>query len=41
MNWKGSADIFTLARADVLVVRPENQPALPAGAEIQFLEVPR
>ena len=41
MNWKGSADIFTLARADVLVVRPENQPALPAGAEVQFLEVPR
>ncbi len=41
MNWKGSADIFTLARADVLIVRPENQPSLPAGAEVQVLEVPR
>jgi molybdopterin molybdotransferase len=31
LAWKGSADIFTLARADALIIWPENAPALAAG----------
>jgi molybdopterin molybdotransferase len=31
LAWKGSADIFTLARADALIIRPENAPALAEG----------
>ncbi|HYO08069.1 MAG TPA: molybdopterin molybdotransferase MoeA [Tepidisphaeraceae bacterium] len=38
--WKGSADVFTLARATALLPRPENEPALPAGAPVRVLEVP-
>jgi len=41
MNWKGSADIFTLAQADAFLVRPENEPALAAGSMVKLLEVPR
>jgi molybdopterin molybdotransferase len=37
--WKGSADIFTLARANSLIIRAENQPAQAAGAIIDFLEL--
>jgi len=37
LNWKGSADVFTLAKANSLIVRPENHPPLPAGAEIEFI----
>lgn len=39
LNWKGSADIFTLSRANSLIIRPENHPAQPAGASVEFLEI--
>ena len=41
LQWKGSADVFTLARADALLVRPENDEPRPAGSRVQLLEVPR
>jgi molybdopterin molybdotransferase len=31
LSWKGSADIFTLAAANALIIRPENAPAAAAG----------
>ena len=37
--WKGSADVFTLARANGLLARPENEPALPAGTRVRVLEL--
>lgn len=37
--WRGSADVFTLARADGLLVRPENEPALPKGTMVRVLEI--
>ncbi|HVT88965.1 MAG TPA: gephyrin-like molybdotransferase Glp [Tepidisphaeraceae bacterium] len=40
LKWKGSADIYTLAMANALIVRPENAPARPAGAEVKILEIP-
>jgi molybdopterin molybdotransferase len=39
LAWKGSADLFTLAAADGLMVRPENEPALDAGAGVRVLEI--
>jgi molybdopterin molybdotransferase len=39
LQWKGSADIFTLARADGLIVRPENHSPLDAGAMVEFIEI--
>lgn len=39
LNWKGSADLFTLAEANVLLVRPENDPALPRGTVVRVLEI--
>jgi molybdopterin molybdotransferase len=39
LQWKGSADIFTLSRANCLLVRPENQPAQPLGAVMEFIEI--
>jgi molybdopterin molybdotransferase len=41
LQWKGSGDVFTLARADALLVRPENDAPRPAGSRVQLLEVPR
>ncbi|MGA2230594.1 MAG: gephyrin-like molybdotransferase Glp [Tepidisphaeraceae bacterium] len=38
--WKGSADIFTLARADALVIRPENAPPLGAGQNVPVMLLP-
>jgi molybdopterin molybdotransferase len=38
--WKGSGDLFTLAQADSLLVRPENDPPLSAGAAVSLLEIP-
>jgi molybdopterin molybdotransferase len=38
LDWRGSADIHTLSRANCLLVRPENHPAQPAGAAIEFVE---
>jgi molybdopterin molybdotransferase len=39
LGWKGSADLFTLATADGLMVRPENEGPLPAGATVRVLEI--
>jgi molybdopterin molybdotransferase len=39
LQWRGSADVFTLAQADALLVRPENDPQRPAGSRVQLLEV--
>jgi len=39
LQWKGSADIFTLSQANSLMIRPENQPAQPAGAAMEFIEI--
>jgi molybdopterin molybdotransferase len=40
LEWKGSADVFTLAAANALLVRPENDPARAAGDAVRVLEVP-
>ena len=37
LPWKGSADLFTLARATALLIRPANASALPAGSEVPVL----
>jgi molybdopterin molybdotransferase len=37
LKWKGSADIFTLALADALLIRPENAPALAAGEFVPLI----
>ncbi|HSU65474.1 MAG TPA: gephyrin-like molybdotransferase Glp [Tepidisphaeraceae bacterium] len=39
LKWKGSADLITLAHANVLLVRPENDPSLPKGTVIRVIEV--
>lgn len=39
LQWKGSADVFTLARADGLLARAENEPALGAGTRVRVLEI--
>lgn len=39
LKWKGSADLFTLAKANVLLVRPENDPTIPKGTIIRVLEI--
>jgi molybdopterin molybdotransferase len=39
LKWTGSADLFTLARANVLLVRPENDPPLPKGTILRVLEI--
>lgn len=41
LGWKGSADLFTLAQANVLLVREENEPAKQAGDPVRVLEIPR
>jgi molybdopterin molybdotransferase len=40
LQWKGSADLYTLAKANGLLVRPENDPEQPAGTRVRVLEVP-
>lgn len=40
LNWKGSADIFTLARANALLVRPENDPPRAAGDNVRLMMIP-
>jgi molybdopterin molybdotransferase len=40
LDWKGSADVFTLARADALLVRAENDPARRAGDGVRALILP-
>jgi molybdopterin molybdotransferase len=39
LNWKSSADVFTLARANALLIRVESEPAKPAGAPCTLLPV--
>jgi molybdopterin molybdotransferase len=39
LPWKGSADLFTLATANSLIVRGENEPAVPEGSLIRVLEI--
>jgi len=39
LQWKGSADIFTLARATALLVREENEPARQPGEIVRCLEI--
>jgi molybdopterin molybdotransferase len=39
LGWKGSADVFTLARANALLARAENEPAQPAGTRVRVLEI--
>lgn len=39
LPWKGSADLFTLASAQGLMVRQENQPAMAAGAIVNVMEL--
>jgi molybdopterin molybdotransferase len=39
LTWRGSADVFTLARANALLVRAENDPALPKGTMVRVLEI--
>ncbi|HYE18948.1 MAG TPA: gephyrin-like molybdotransferase Glp [Tepidisphaeraceae bacterium] len=40
LAWKGSADLFTLAKAQGLLVRGENEPAREAGAAVRVFELP-
>ena len=37
LGWKGSADLFTLARANALLIRPEDAPAAVVGDVVQLL----
>jgi len=39
LAWRGSADVFTLARANGLLVRPENEPTVPRGTMVRVLEI--
>jgi molybdopterin molybdotransferase len=39
LGWKGSADIFTLAGANALLVRAENDAALEKGAVVRVLAI--
>jgi len=39
LQWKGSADIYTLGQANALLIRPENQGVQPVGAVIEFIEI--
>jgi molybdopterin molybdotransferase len=39
LAWKGSADLFTLARADALLVRPESDPARNVDDTVTLLEI--
>ena len=39
LSWKGSADLFTLAEANAMLVRAENEPALGAGAVVRVIEL--
>jgi molybdopterin molybdotransferase len=40
LEWKGSADVYTLAAANALLVRAANEPALAPGASVCVLELP-
>lgn len=40
LTWRGSADVFTLAEADALIERAENDAAQPVGALVRVLKLP-
>jgi molybdopterin molybdotransferase len=40
LKWNGSADIYTLANANALIIREENAPPVPAGERVELLEIP-
>jgi len=37
LNWKGSADLYTLARANILLLRPAHDAARAAGETVSYL----
>jgi molybdopterin molybdotransferase len=39
LHWRGSADLFTLATAQGLLIRPENAPPLEAGQPVRVLHL--
>ena len=39
LGWKGSADLFTLAKANALLVRGENEPPVPKGTVVRVLQI--
>ncbi len=39
LQWKGSADLFTLAQANALIVRAENEPPMPRTTVVRVLEI--
>ena len=39
LEWKGSADVFTLASANSLLVRAANEPPLPDGTLVRVLDI--
>ena len=39
LDWKGSADVFTLASANSLLVRAANEPPLPDGTLVRVLDI--
>ena len=41
LDWRGSADIFTLAKADALIVRPADEPARTQGETVRAILIPR
>jgi molybdopterin molybdotransferase len=41
LEWKGSADVFTLARADALLVRAANELPRIAGELVRAIPIPR
>jgi molybdopterin molybdotransferase len=40
LQWKGSADIYTLAQANVLMIRPESDGAVASGSVVRAMEIP-
>jgi molybdopterin molybdotransferase len=39
LGWRGSADLFTLARANGLIARPEAAPAAAVGDVVRVLSL--
>jgi molybdopterin molybdotransferase len=39
LDWKGSADIYTLAAANTLIIREENAPACPVGSTVSCIRM--
>ncbi len=39
LSWNGSADIYTLARANSLIIRPEDAPPAAAGDIVQLIDL--